>query len=67
MFNRSYAVAIVRDSQIVRIPARRIHLAEARAWVASYGRIPAPDGSPCILHHPISRATVRASAKSRSA
>lgn len=64
---RSYAVGIVRESKIVRIVGRRLSLSEASAWVKSYRRAPAPDGSPCILPHPVSRATRFANSRSRSA
>jgi hypothetical protein len=65
---RKYAIALVgSDSSLVRLCAARLTLAEAAAWLDSHRRAPAPDGQPCILLQPISRAIRLATAKTRSA
>jgi hypothetical protein len=63
---RKYAIALVAaDSSLTRLCATRLSLAEAAAWLDSHRRAPSPDGQPCILLHPISRAIRLATAKRR--
>ena len=55
--SRKYAVAFIGpDATLTRLCATRLSLAEAAAWLASHQRAPSPDGQPCILRHPLSRA-----------
>ena len=59
---RKYAIALIgSDSSPLRLCATRLSLAEAAAWLDSHRQAPSPDGQPCILLHPLSRA-VRAAA-----
>ncbi len=60
---RKYAVALVgAEGSLIHLCATRLSLVEAVAWLKSHRRAPSPDGQPCILLHPLSRA-VRAAGR----
>jgi hypothetical protein len=65
LFARRYAVAIIRQRQIVSVPQRHLSIREAVAYARSYN-IPADDLVAVVMRHPISRAMATAKAKSRS-
>jgi len=63
--SRSYAVGIVIGTSIVSIVERRVSLQEAAGFVRSYNSID-DERQAVIITHPISRAILLASSKSRA-
>lgn len=61
-----FAIGVIEDRQLVRVPQQHLSAAEAVAYLQAYNRLER-DRQAVILLHPISRAICRARSKSRSA